>query len=269
VVLETTKLKPSEKTNLNSRTQLSDEGETTKHHKAESPLAALAACTSPTVDELIELIVGWAQSVLGADEIIEAREQYFTVAGKVFHDDAFYETRINYFFDFFLFERAINKNQSLINSGSITPIEFFLQQCASRKITLQPEALALARQFANFKHSFYQVLKVKENSMIIRDICTQEKHVLAPQNGETFRGFERKDVFQAFIFIGEHKTYLSRGVLQHPVKAIRTIKKNLKLVLKDPQFSLKAMLSKTARQQLRFLRHKHVDPVLLYQTDPR
>jgi hypothetical protein len=233
------------------------------------PLAALRELEQPTVDDLVEVLMAWAQTTFGADEIVRAREEFFSLAGKVFHDDPFYETRINYFFDFFLMERPVLSGRAVEGLGPVTPLGLFLRRCDLGEIHVPAAALAGFQRLARFKHGLFQVLKVRDHTMTVRDLCTREKYQVVAKSDETYRGFEKKDVFQGFLFTQADLAFLSQGIVQHPVKAARVIKKRLKAALKAGAFELQSMLSKLARQQLRYLRHRHVDPVLLYQTEPR
>lgn len=239
------------------------------NHSAKDPLQALGANADPSIDDLIETLMAWSQQAFGSEEIVAAREQFYTFAGKVFHDDPFYETRINYFFDFFLLERPLSTAKASRIDSPPTPLSVFLRHLELGEIKLPAVVVERFQQLARFRHGLFQVLKVKDQEMVVRDLLSQEKIKIVSKTGETYRCFAKKDLLQTFIFQKQNDAQLSQGVIQHPPKAARTIKKRLKIDMKDPLFSLNATLSKLARQQLRFLRHRHVDAVLLYQTDPR
>ena len=77
----------------------------------------------------------------------------------------------------------------------------------------------------------------------------------------------KNDIFQGFIFSVNDELWLSRGLVIHPYKAYRTIRKNLKKTLKQEGSELVLLLNQLARQQLRHKRHEHVSPKVFYADD--
>src|SRR6478735_7913459 len=59
------------------------------------------------LDQQREDIITWVVNLLGVEEVVKAKEEFFTQTGMIFHDDESYNRRMSYFIDYFLFIRPL------------------------------------------------------------------------------------------------------------------------------------------------------------------
>lgn len=229
-------------------------------------VAYLASLESPQLDDLIESLIAWTHRVVGDSEIVAAREQFFVDNGKVFHDDSVYDTRMSHFFDGFLFERTLAGGSA---KPLATPYETFMERLLARGDDVPSDVRRRLGELSSFRHSLFEIGKVQEKSVVIQDLITPAKLTAVARTGETFRGLERKTVFQGFVFELDGKLHLSQGLILHPPKATKIVRRLLKLAQKSDNFTRRGFLCRMASYQVKHLRHRHVDPKALYQTEPR
>jgi hypothetical protein len=215
----------------------------------------LAASEGHTLDEQFEEILLWAQNRIGNEELVQAREEFFWKMGKVFHDDPFYENRMNYFLDYFILERPAREKQSA-EASHRTPFNLFEDekgQCQNGPIAM-----------TGFRHSVFEVRKHQSDSVLVIDLITDKKFEISARPTESFRLLQKKQIFQGFVYELGEVHYLSRGLLFHPDRAAKIVKKTIKNARKSGEFSDQRLLSTFAKHNLRFLRHSNLDPKRIY-----
>lgn len=205
------------------------------------------------VEQYLEQILLWAHHVYGPAVLVQAKEDFYERTGKIFHDDAFFNDRISYFTDYFIFERKLSSH---LHPEVGTPFEIYQKVPTSHSIQ-------------GFIHSIFSVQRVHDQYLTIRDLASTERHKIPRTNVSAFELINKKDLFQGFIYdLGSQKA-LSRGLIFHPTDAHSTIRKYIKSQQKKNLFQLEEALLRFAKQQLRHLRHNHVNPKLFYQQEPR
>lgn len=205
------------------------------------------------VEKYLEQILLWAHQKFGPEPLVQAKEDFYEQTGKIFHDDSFFNERMSYFIDYFIFERILTTKDDSIEE---TPFELYQKVEAEHMIQ-------------GVVHSLFSVYRLNDQFLTIRDIHSNERYKLPRSPHSNFDGINKKDLFQGFVYdLGSHKT-LSRGLIFHPTDAHTSIKKYLKLQQKKNQLDLRLALTRFAKQHLRHLRHSHVNPKLFYQQDPR
>lgn len=214
-------------------------------------LEAIAKAEGPRLDEILELMLGWAEQHFGTDALVEAREKYFQDMGKAFAEDAFYDARMSYFFDQFLFEGVA--------------AETLKRQLEARGLTPAEGVAAKLAGLMGFRHSLFQIAKVSDQQIVLKDLLQPAKLVVSAEGDQLFRGFEKKAILQAFVYQLADVRHLSRGLVVHPARVTPLIKKQLKVAQKAGETQTRALLCKYASIHMRHLRHKHVDAKVIYQ----
>lgn len=194
---------------------------------------------STPLDNYLETIIHSTVSKHGRAFIISAKEAFFSRAGMIFTDDENYHHLMSYFLNAFLFESELPDRS--------TPFSSFRSQ------TLLPNLIE------GYAHSIYKILKVKPDSLLIKDLVSGKKIRIGKQDGEVFEGIAKGDIFQGFLLLQGPLAFLSRGLIFHPKQAHKTI---LRLVKESR--GTEALLFQLARLQLKHRRLKHVDPKLVY-----
>jgi hypothetical protein len=200
------------------------------------------------LDQLREDIITWVVDIVGVEEIIKAKEEFFAKTGMIFNDDESYHRRMSYFLDYFLFTRPL---QNLDPNNPPTPFALYRDKHPNTPI----------RSFTN---SLFKVCKIHSNGLILKDLCSDDKIKIQKQNDELFDGIIKNDVFQGFVFHMDDAPVLSHGLIFHPARSHRLLVKALKDAKKQGNFERLSYLARCARLQLKHARLKHVDPRLVY-----
>ena len=219
-----------------------------------------SAAVDITTDELVERVVVWAQGMFGSEEVVRAKEDFFVLFGKVFHEDAFFEARMNYFLEYFVFLRPISQFVASEHVGQ-TPF-------AAYKVMNQEVGSEVAANRTAI-HSLFQIAKHRSDHMIVKDLITGLKHKLVPKGAESLCGFGKNDIFQGFVFTSGDQSFVSLGVVIHPRRAEGVIRKIIKTAKKNLSITGDELLQKLAHLQVRAARHGHVNPKLIYSAPTR
>lgn len=216
---------------------------------------------SANLDDLLEFLISWSQDTFGVDDLVGARDEFWVQTGKAFTADPFYDARISYFFDHYLFERPI-----VLDDLQATPYQHYLRRLDQGLVAPLPEDLESAvRALGAYRHSFFQILKVQDKSMTIEDLLEKRRLLIRSKGDEIFAGIEKKNIFQGFVFRNGEVAHLSQGFVLHPVRIAGLLKRHLKIHKKAKTTDQLPLLFKLASLHIRHLRHKHVDPKTIYK----
>jgi len=233
-----------------------------------NPLENLLKQANPGLSDLTEAIIYWSQEQFGVDEFIQARQEFFTLTGRIFPDDYFYHQRIAYFLDFFTFQRPV-QGKFRENDQASTPFKKFVCSPFFNAKNLTEVQQKKFYDLANFRHSLFKIIKVKKSKLGLKDLFAEDKfEVSDPLNKILFQGLPPNSVYQGFIFNINEKIYLSQGLLLHPASASRIIVRSVNKLKKDPPFNQMKYLAKLAKQNLNYIRHKKAEAKTIYSQEP-
>lgn len=223
------------------------------------PSLSFSQSDSP-VDQLIDAIVYWSEKEFGISEFINARKEFDWQTGKVFDEDSFFPQRMTYFLEQFIFERPLSQSSEPSFS---TPFEKVCNLDQSRQLHLTP-LFKLIDSYDSHCHSVYEVKKVTKSILTILDLINNNKMLLHKSKSQSFEGLVRGDLFQGFVYTINGDYTLSNGILQHPRRVVKIIKKFLVRSKKHSDFHERALLTCLAKIHMRHLRHQHVDAKDIY-----
>jgi len=236
--------------------------------QARANVAASITDGLSSVEKLCETMIAWAQQTLGGDEFVAAKEEFFTQTGKFFSDDPFYDERITYFLDHFIFGRPVARkdgDSTLLE----TPYQSFMRSSQLYEGGSQAEKFADFAEIGCFRHSLFQVLRCSKNEMLVRDLVSGTKHKISAQGRTSLVAFHKHDLFQGYLLPYRDQVYLSLGVIHHPSIVSRLVRGELKKLLKAAEkggvFDKGKFLFDLAHRHMRAMRHKKADPRLLYK----
>ncbi len=214
-----------------------------------------------SIDAAIEKLTHWAEREFGSEELIAAREEFFSKFGKVFHDDAFFGSKMSYFINYYLFERRVSKE----GVKNTSPVRYYLDLNPERT---DAAAIQRVHELSLCIHGIFQVLKIKNNeNAIFLNLLTQDKIPMRlPKNYRLF-GLKKNQILQGFIFRMQAGYHPAAGIAYHPEGVFPILKKAIKAVNKSSDADHLNFLGRTASTQLKATRLKHVDPKTIYKTD--
>ena len=182
------------------------------------------------------------------DSLKEAKEKYFSITGKLDEDKDEFESRMNTFNDWYIFQYRKGDGSKVI--------EDYIR-------THQVEE-ELSQALLNVNHSLFEFSKVNfRKQIVLKDILHDEKIVLV-KNHPTI-GLMEGDLFTGRVikYKGEH--YLLRGVCTLPNSVKSTLKKESKRVRKLNSFDeeLKFLLI-LENYKTKSTHYSHIDPSKIF-----
>jgi hypothetical protein len=206
-----------------------------------------------TSSPLTEAVLDWIGQFYSLERFAVAKEAFFAAAGKVFPDDPIYNQRMEYFLEYFVFQRPFEI--PIEGIANVTPYELFA------RLGRKPELCVID----SVRHSIFEILKVKEDQITITDLLIDERLTVHQVSKASIFEIIKKELFQGFVFFNEGTVTLGRGLIFHPKQVNKIIRKNLKKAMKKPEGNGEESLFALARQQLKSYRHHNVHPKQIYQ----
>ncbi len=230
------------------------------------PIKALRNSDDYSLSDLLETIIHWAQNEFGIEEFTQALSDFQQIIGRVFHDEPFYHERMTYFLDYFTFQRPLIGNLRE-NDNLMTPYLKFMQSDFLKDGKLPQRVIDEFSLLEKNRHSIFQIVKIQDIKMTIKDLVTGLKSHILPRDYGSFQGFNKSDILQGFVFDPEGRARLSTGVIIHPSEVARTIKTRLTKSRKTQEFEEIHFFAKLARQNAHYLRHRNICPKKVYLQD--
>ncbi|MBF0440891.1 MAG: hypothetical protein HQK54_03215 [Oligoflexales bacterium] len=212
---------------------------------------------SSNIDSIIEKILEWVNENFGSSLFINGKEEFFWKTGKVFNDDLIFNERMNYFIDCFIFQRLLEvTNPRFLGK---TPFTAFMESDKAKDDMLK---------LSGARHSIFLVLKKMKNSILVKDLLNSNRFQITLREKENIvYAMEPKILFQGHVYFFSGQYFLSHGLLFHPRKVLRIIKKIIKNAKTEINFYESVVLSHLAKLELKYQRHRHIDPKSIYLSE--
>jgi hypothetical protein len=190
-------------------------------------------------------------------EVYQAKKDYFESLGVISEDDPDYENQMDVFMGWYLFDRPLEKND-------LPPVFLYYRKNAAN---FSAEEEALFKALALTKHSVFELLKQKDNSLVLRDLSNKEKYEVKDLQ---FRaGFSKGDVFEARL-IPEGKAYVfANGFCFHPKEAFKFIESQMKKIREEDTAQRTKLLLKLGHMKNKQRRFPHIDVQYIYTLTPK
>ena len=182
------------------------------------------------------------------NDLKEAKDRYFTLTGKLDEDKEEFESRMNCFNDWYIFQYR-HKDGSKV-------IEDYI-----RNSELDEE---LSQALLNVNHSLFEFSKVNfRKQIVLKDILHEEKVTLV-KNHPTISLMEG-DVFTGRVIKYKGDYYLLRGICILPQGVKSVLKKQSKKVRKMNSFEeeLKYLLQLESLKT-KAMHYSHIDPTKIF-----
>ena len=199
--------------------------------------------------ELIERILVEASQGENEQEIRRAKDVYFEQIKDLREDDTSYERLISCFQNWYLFDRPMDDE-----SG--TPVQVF---AATAGLSAKERSL-LGAMAANI-HSLFEVLRISEGGLTLRDLFTSE--VLRVSERRTLAGLDRGDILEARLLpVGEKLVFSPGAFAFHPRQARHIILEAVDRIRMQGGVTPEELMSKLRALNFRYTdRFRHRVPV--------
>lgn len=201
---------------------------------------------------LIEKILSHFAGEKFKDELIAAKKFFFESSGVLDeHTDSF-EVRMSQFYDWYFFSRDLS-------GYGRTPLEVCQE---TRELRFTEDELKLIEILKNHKHSLFELIKIKNGDIYIKDLFNDQKIVV--KKSSCFFGFEPDEIFEVRLFPYEENFIFSKGFCFHPPTAKKFIQSEIKKHKKDPDLDPEVLMFRLLRMRYKYDQYKHVAPEMIY-----
>lgn len=190
------------------------------------------------------------------EQVKEAKAEFFDRAGRVAEGSEKFETQMNAFLDWYLFDRPLNREE-------IAPVKLFVLEKVEK---LEPNEQGFFRDLTETIHSLFEVLKVKNSEIFVRDLFDREKYVV--DETEINMGFSKGDIFQTRLIQFKDSLVFGNAFVFHPKESRSFVLKEIKKIkYMDNKQRLKLM-HRLAVMKLKLEQYPHINVENIYTEEP-
>jgi hypothetical protein len=199
---------------------------------------------------LHERLLSWAGDEARKPELLAARRAHFEARGEPHEEDRTFEARQNCALDHYLYDHR--------PAGGIgTTLERFIE---SQAALIAPDELEGYRDLARNVHGLFEVRRLKEGSVRLRDVFTGGDHDVTERR-QTI-GLAKGDLFEARLLPHEGQLFFSAAFLHQPREARKAILAEVKRLKKEAGRGgtpdVEAFLARLSRMALKLERYRNV-----------
>jgi hypothetical protein len=212
------------------------------------------------LQHLHERLLGWATAAPRDQDLLRAKKEHFERYGEPHEEDRSYEVRLNGMLDHYLYDFRPA-------GGVSTTLERFIEGEAA---AISPEELAAYRALGQNVHGLFEVRKIGEGRVRLRDVFTGSDHEVTERRHVV--GLTKDDLIEARLLPFDGTLFFSGAFLYHPREARKTVlaevKRLRKAAPKGAEVDAKAFLARLSRMALKLERYRNVRLESIYDFSP-
>lgn len=213
-----------------------------------------------TLQELHERLLSWATAAPRDQDLLRAKKEYFARYGEPHEEDRSYEVRVNGMLDHYLYDFRPAGDTS-------TTLDRFIE---AEGESLTPEEVAAYRALAQTVHGLFEVRKITEGRVRLRDVFSGRDHDVTERRHVA--GLAKDDLLEARLLPFDGELLFSGAFLYHPREVRKTVlaevKRMKKAAPKGDELDVKAFLSRLASMALKLERYRNVRLESIYDFSP-
>jgi hypothetical protein len=203
-----------------------------------------------TLQQLHERLLSWATADARKDDLLAAKREHFERHGEPHEEDRSYEVRLNAMLDHYLYDFRPA-------GGLGTSLERFVE---AEGPALAPEELAAYRDLAASVHGLFEVRKIADGRLRLRDVFTGKD--LDVTERRNVAGLEKGDLLEARLLPFQGELFFSGAFLYHPREVRKPILAEVKRLKKEAGREgtpdVPSFLGVLARMGLKLERYRNV-----------
>jgi len=216
-----------------------------------------------TLPELHERLLSWASADPQDPLLLAARQDHFGRYGEPHEEDLSFERRMNGMLEAYLFDWRPAPDAP-------TALERFL---AEQGDGLAPEALAAFRALGANRHGLFEVRKMEQGRVRLRDVFTAEEIDVTERR--QLAGLAKGDLLEARLMPFEGQLWFSGAFLYQPREArariLAEVKRVRKAAGKHGRPDVTSLLAQLSRMAFKLERYRNVrlESIYDFTADPR
>ena len=192
------------------------------------------------------------------DDIVQAKQEYFThTGGEVHEDDRCFESRLQAFFNWYLFDRK---------RDDVTPAQRFLQDRGAETRAADKEVLM---GFTQTRLGLYEyrgrkglILGPKKGQVRVRDAITGDDFDVTERR--QMHGLDIGDVFESRLVPVNRTYHFSTSFTYHPREVVPEIRREIKRRKKKGAVDTRQLVWELERMALQHERFRNVSIHAIY-----
>jgi hypothetical protein len=213
-----------------------------------------------TFQQLHERLLSWATEGNRGEDLLAAKAAHFAVRGEPHEEDRSYEVRVNGMLDFYLYDwRGVGEPRSTFQR--------FLDEQAG---ALPADELAAYRELAGNLHGLFEVRKLTDGLVRVRDLFTGKDHDVTERR--SVAGLAKGDLLEARLLPYQGTLLFSGAFLYHPREArgpiLAEVKRLKKAAGKQGTVDVPALLDVLSRMAMKLERYRNVRLESIYDFSP-
>jgi hypothetical protein len=213
-----------------------------------------------SLQELHERLLSWASAPPRDQELLKAKREHFERNGEPHEEDRSFELRVNGMLDAYLYDYRPT-------GGFGTTLERFVE---AEGPSLTPEEIAAYRALGQAAHGLFEVRKIREGRVKVRDVFTGTDHEVTERR--QVAGLSEDDLIEARLLPHQGALFFSGAFLWHPREARKAIlaevKKMKKAVPRGIGVDPRPFLARLSRMALKLERYRNVRLESIYDFSP-
>ncbi len=213
-----------------------------------------------TLQQIHERLLSWATAEHRKEDLLAAKRHHFQRYGEPHEEDRSFEVRVNGMLDQYLYDFRPT-------GGTGTTLERFIQ---AEGPSLSPDELAAYRDLAANVHGLFEVRKISDGAVRLRDAFTGVDHDVTERR--QVAGLEKGDLLEARLLPFGGTLFFSGAFLYHPREArknvLAEVKRLKKAERKGEPVDAKAFLAQLSRMALKLERYRNVRLESIYDFSP-
>ena len=205
----------------------------------------------PAVDEALRTLFDYAGRPEWAEELAQARKEFFALVGAPLPGEALEELRLASLVEWFIFDRRLA-------GPDCTPVEEYVRLHASE---LSGDVVAVFQGFPRAVHSVFEVKKRTERGTYLLDLYSGVKYKEARRVPMTLG---KRDMVELRLVPVNNQWFATDGLCVHPYLARKAITRRLKEARKKGQ-PLDPLLWKLMAMNTKFERAPRTAKAHIYQ----
>ncbi len=190
-------------------------------------------------------------------EVFDAKKEYFEELGVIPEDDPDFENQMDMFMGWYLFDRPLKAHD-------LPPVTLFYRK---NREQLAPEEEPKFRALTEVKHSVFELLKIREGELGLRDLANRQKFDVLDDRLKA--GFSKGDIFEARL-VPDGKSYVFiDGFCFHPKEAFKFIAEQMKKIREDDHAQRTKLLRQLGQMKTKHQRFPHIDVKHIYTLTPK
>jgi hypothetical protein len=155
-----------------------------------------------------------------------------------------------------LYDRPLEKSE-------ICPVKMFVFEHLTK---IPEEDREVFQDLTKSLHSVFELLKVKNGDVYVKDLFTSEKYIV--EDSDIHAGFTKGDVFEGRLIKFRDRMVFGQFFVFHPIEVKSFIVKEIKKVKNlDPRQHVKLM-HRFAMMKIRAEQYAHIDVRHIYTDSP-